>query len=141
MVTTQAQLEKIVARRFDEIRKVLLSKSKEYTSEGDRLANFRRAASMLEVSPEQALVGMWAKHVISITDLATWAADNDSRLTPEIVDEKIVDTINYMILLEALFQERFSDVLTLESSEHGLKKVVSKHIFSKPCALDLPEDK
>ena len=108
MVTTQSMIEKIVERCFQQIRKILLSKSKEYTNEGDRLANFRRAAAMQDISPEQALVGMWSKHVISITDLATWAANNDPRLTPEIVDEKIVDTINYMILLEALFQERFS---------------------------------
>jgi len=96
---------KLLEERIKKIRQVLDSKNKEYASDTDKLYNFKRAGDMLRVTPEQALVGMWAKHIISILDIV----DNISteKVTKEMLEEKIGDAINYLILLEALIKERY----------------------------------
>lgn len=97
------------AKRFDEILhktvsstvKTLASKAKEYTK-GDRLYNFKRAAGIQETTPEKALLGMWSKHLVSILDLI----EGTLPATEAILNEKIGDTINYLILLKALLIEQ-----------------------------------
>jgi len=49
-------------------------------------------------TPERALWGMAKKHLVSVTDLIHGRAE----VTPERIDEKIGDMINYLILLEGL---------------------------------------
>ena len=59
---------------------------------------------MLGQSPEKALVGMLAKHLVSILDIVD--AIPKQIPTPALVEEKIGDAVNYLILLEALLKER-----------------------------------
>lgn len=77
---------------------VLDSKSHEYSTEYDRLHNFKLAAELQECNPKKALAGMMAKHVISIYDMCM----SEYIYSTELWDEKITDTINYLILLKAL---------------------------------------
>ena len=83
---------------FREVENVLLAKAGEYADDVDRLRNFKQAAHLKEETPREALMGMMAKHTISVYDmglsgviypLSQW-------------DEKIIDHINYLILLRAL---------------------------------------
>jgi len=99
---TPQDFDKLVERRIESIRTVLKSKANEYSILGDRLHNFNRASDMLGVTKEKALVGMWTKHVVSILDIV------DSGATPAkvMLDEKIGDAINYLILLEAYYADR-----------------------------------
>ena len=104
--------------RIKKTREVLAAKNKEYASDTDKLHNFRRAGAMENCVPEKALVGMWAKHIISLLDIV----DNinlfeedvlteicmGEGLTKKMLEEKIGDAINYLILLEALIKERYS---------------------------------
>ena len=95
----------VVERRLELINKILLTKRAEYAPEGgDRLHNFNRAAEMLRCTKEKALVGMWTKHIISLLDIV----DNVEKKPPslELIEEKIGDSINYLILLEAMLKER-----------------------------------
>lgn len=81
-------------------------KNSEYASSSDVLSNFKKAASALGETPEKALRGMWIKHVISIVDFI----DDIDRgvLRPlDLWREKITDSINYLILLEAMLVERY----------------------------------
>jgi hypothetical protein len=95
----------IVAERLEKIKAILLKKREEYAPEGgDRLHNFKRASAMLHCEPEQALVGMWTKHVISILDMVDKIHRDEP--TVELLEEKIGDAINYLILLEAMVKER-----------------------------------
>ncbi|MCP4127754.1 MAG: hypothetical protein GY753_11905 [Gammaproteobacteria bacterium] len=89
---------------MDSIKKVLGTKAGEYAHGGDRLHNFKVAAAVNDVPPEQALWGMATKHLVSVMDLVA------GRLVarPEMVDEKIGDMINYLILLEAILKEETS---------------------------------
>jgi len=95
----------IVDRRLVECRKILSRKAEEYAGDVDRLENFKRAGRLQRVEPETALLGMWAKHLVSVIMMME---DVELEIIPsqEYVDEKIGDLINYAILLEALLTER-----------------------------------
>ena len=68
---------------------------------GDRLYNFKRAAEISQTTPQKALIGMFLKHLVSVFDLA----DGKLESTPAMVNEKVGDAINYLILLEAILKE------------------------------------
>lgn len=83
------------------IREVLDSKDKEYSAEGDRLHNFKVAAALQGITPRQALAGMMAKHTASVYDMAM----STDKFTGMQWDEKIIDHLNYLILLRAVVCE------------------------------------
>lgn len=84
---------------------LLLIKSEEYTpDEDDRLAAFKQAAALERTTPERALFGMLAKHLISVQNMC------DTKIrdyTKERWQEKITDSINYLLLLKGLVDEEF----------------------------------
>jgi hypothetical protein len=95
----------VVERRLELIKAILLKKRAEYAPEGgDRLHNFNRAAAMLQCSPESALIGMWTKHIVSLLDIC----DKVEHETPsiELIEEKVGDAVNYLVLLEAMLKDR-----------------------------------
>jgi len=94
----------VLDRRLKLISEVLGNKAKEYATE-DRLHNFKRAASLLGVSSFKALAGMWSKHIVSVLDMVNQVGEKN--FSKAYVDEKIGDSINYLILLEAMFEEHF----------------------------------
>lgn len=106
---TSENFDKVVERRLVLIKEILLRKRAEYTPEGgDRLHNFNRAADMLNCSPHRALVGMWAKHIISILDMVDRIGPTpglEYKPSVEMIEEKIGDAINYLVLLEAMLKE------------------------------------
>lgn len=95
------QFNEILDARLTAIKSTLGNKAKEYAI-GDRLYNFKRAAEIARVTPQRALLGMIMKHIVSVIDLVEGSVPN-KRAT---IDEKIGDTINYLILLEAIFAEQ-----------------------------------
>jgi hypothetical protein len=110
------KFNEILDNRIKLMQSVLASKEKEYAENNDRLHNFNRAASMLGVSRESALIGMWTKHIISILDIVN--KFDVIRLVPKekrktihnlpsvaMIEEKIGDAINYLVLLEAMMKE------------------------------------
>ena len=100
------KFSKLLEYRIELMRSVLAAKSAEYSTTEDKLHNFKRAADMLQCTPERALIGMWSKHIISILDIVN-KVDNNIALPPiDLLEEKIGDAINYLILLEALVKER-----------------------------------
>lgn len=84
---------------------LLLRKNASYNPDRDVLASFRRAAAITGSTPEQALGGMLSKHVVSIYDLLEKQGPDMDRIPVEVWDEKILDVINYMILLRAILLE------------------------------------
>lgn len=82
---------------------MLHMKKKEYTGDHeDRLSAFKIAASLQDCTPQRALVGMMAKHIVSSYDMCY--AKNTS-FTKELWDEKITDSLNYLFLLAAIIKE------------------------------------
>ena len=101
------EFEQMLDERLVKIRTVLSSKAKEYSSNDDRLHNFNVAARMIDTTPEKALKGMMLKHEVSVMDLIDWAGGlNNDKITLAVIDEKIGDNINYLILLESMLKGR-----------------------------------
>ena len=100
MKTSDFQI--ILDKRLSKIESVLGNKAREYSFGDDRLHNFSVAARIKGETKAKALWGMAAKHLVSVVDLV------EGRLKPTeaMVDEKIGDLINYLILLEAVLKEK-----------------------------------
>lgn len=99
------RFDTILNERLEKIRRVLEAKASEYTSAADRLHNFKRAAAVLGTTPAKALLGMWVKHVVSIMDLVDEDAGARDDRFYALLDEKVGDAVNYLILLEAILRE------------------------------------
>ena len=100
----QVSFDQVVQERTDAIHNILSMKAKEYASDTDRFHNFRVAARMNKTTPERVLKGMMLKHEVSVLDMI----ENPHVLSEEMINEKIGDNINYLILLEGLLKERIS---------------------------------
>ena len=103
----------LVKRRIALIQKTLIRKGKEYASADDRLYNFKRSAEIGRDTPKKAWFGKFRKHLVSVIDLI------EDRLNPtkELIDEKIGDSVNYLILLEAILIEELECTPCLECPE------------------------
>lgn len=91
----------LLENRITSIKETLELKGKEYAFNSDRLHNFKSAGRIKGEPPEKALWGMAMKHIVSVEDLINGDLENNRHN----VDEKIGDLINYLILLEALFED------------------------------------
>ena len=112
---TRDDFNKIVEARFEKIRTTLMMKGKEYSTNKDVFHNFKESSKLaneancgvLIETPESELCGFLRKHLISIFDCVGWAIE-DPKKVRNTIDEKIGDAINYLILLEGLFEERLN---------------------------------
>ena len=100
---TQSEFKLIFANQVMKCETTLNNKRKEYTGDNlDRLSAFKIAASLQGCTPQRALVGMMAKHIVSLYDMCYSSL---LQFDLEQWDEKITDCINYLILLKALIKE------------------------------------
>jgi len=76
-----------------------LSKGKDYATD-DVLSNFKNTAVKYGVTPKQALMILMDKHLIAIQK---WV--RGGTLKGEPVEDKILDTINYLGMLLCLIKE------------------------------------
>jgi hypothetical protein len=120
---------------FNRINNVLTAKGEEYSQLNDRLKAFKDGAYLTGNCPEMTLWGFVTKHIISVKDLLVeldkkskifGLCMNDlnnsfknlhprekhlggNQISEELYNlfmEKIIDIINYMILLSALLKEK-----------------------------------
>ena len=99
MITEQFELE--LEEAFSRAREVLTKKAGYYSSEEDRLHNFKAAAGAQGINPVQALVGMMTKHYISVCDMSK----DPTKYNLELWNEKLGDLRNYTLLCEALIRD------------------------------------
>lgn len=99
--------DNIVQAQLDRSAQLLIGKGHEY-AEGadidngiDRLAHFKKAAALQNESPEQAAFGMLAKHLVSVADMVA----SGEEYTLERWNEKITDSINYLLIIRAIVEE------------------------------------
>lgn len=94
--------EMLADERFSTCKHLMMgSKDREYAPGFDKLYNFNRAAQIMRTTPECALWGMFIKHFTSIQD----AVEQRTIPSHSQLCEKITDAINYLVLLEAIFQD------------------------------------
>ena len=105
---TEEQFDDLVKARCSKIGSTLVKKGKEYRRNNDPLHNFRVAAKVQNTTEEKALWGFAVKHYVSFLDILN---DIEKGLLPkeEVVDEKIGDLINYLILCEASIKEKINN--------------------------------
>lgn len=82
----------------------LNTKGEEYSREGDRLWNFKRAGEKRRKTPAEALLDMKAKHDVSVDDIVD-ALKRGHVPSKDAMLEKIGDSINYLLLLAGLIEE------------------------------------
>lgn len=71
----------------------LKRKTKEYTGDDpDRLGAFKAAATLQHTTPQRALAGMLAKHIVSLYDMCF---AEETVYPMDTWDEKITDSLNY----------------------------------------------
>lgn len=103
---TNNELNIIFDEQVKRCESVLLHKGKEYApDETDRLSSFKAAAALLHCTQSEALCGMLAKHIVSVYDMCLAGAEHYGM---DAWDEKITDSINYLILLKAIVKEEQS---------------------------------
>ena len=94
------RFENILDAQIKRVRDVLVVKAAEYATE-DKLANFKKVAHLRGCGLPQAVLGMMAKHTVSIFDMV----ESGKPYNMALWDEKITDHINYLILLRAALVE------------------------------------
>lgn len=87
-----------IARSMD----VLKAKGSEYATDDDVLHNFKSAAGLNNVQEGEALWGMITKHIVSLSDMVKL---DPNTFDMAVWDEKITDSINFLILLKAIAVE------------------------------------
>jgi len=103
-MTTEEFEDIILKNALFEIERTLGKKAEEY-ARGDRLSNFKKAALLMNTTPERALFGFVAKHIVALSDFINDLSLDKNRSLAQWI-EKTRDITNYMILLEALVIER-----------------------------------
>lgn len=85
----------------------LKRKTKEYTGDDpDRLGAFKAAAVLQHTTPQRALAGMLAKHIVSLYDMCF---AEETVYPMDTWDEKITDSLNYLFLLKAIVKEEHTN--------------------------------
>jgi formaldehyde-activating enzyme involved in methanogenesis len=105
---TAQEFDILVQQRVQKVQQTLVVKGKEYRRNNDPLHNFRVAAKINNTTEEKALWGFAVKHYVSFLDILN---DIERGILPkeEVVDEKIGDLINYLILCEASIKEKINN--------------------------------
>ncbi len=99
---------KVVQEQSERCLSILCNKGMEYAPNAsmendtsDRLEHFKKAAAIMSTTPKVALLGMLSKHIVSVSDMCTDKKEHSL----EKWDEKITDSINYLLILRALVEE------------------------------------
>ena len=128
---TQEDFNKIVEDRIALVRSTLTAKGEEYTSNEDVFEAFYTMASGLSLHSDskEVLWELLVKHLYSIRKMVT----SKDMPTKSTVKEKIGDAINYLILLEGIFNE---DIDTNSDILGSLEKAGHKYHATKEMLLD-----
>ena len=109
-----ADFKVLTEGRFSTCKSLMFGyKDKEYTRGDDKLHNFKRAGMVLGVSPEEALLGMMSKHVVSVLDMTADVIAGNHPIQA-LIDEKFSDLHNYFFLLEGLIRERSERLIVMK---------------------------
>ncbi len=104
---TLNEFNNVVMEQMGRCKSLLFSKGEEYVpdaykqEEKDRLAMFKKAAVLTDTTPKVALLGMLTKHLVSVSDMCVF----NQEYSLDRWNEKITDSINYLLILRALVEE------------------------------------
>lgn len=110
-MTTQ-DFDKVIQRRLDLINTVMRAKNKEYANDSDKFHNFKASTGIsFHSAPEKIAWEFMTKHLQSIKDILDHVevGGYNGYPTEALVEEKIGDAINYLILIEGMLKERIQN--------------------------------
>lgn len=100
------RFNEIVEEICNDVKTILIKKGQEYnTGNEDVFENFRIAAIADKTTVEQSLWGMYMKHWVSVRKIVK----DDQLPTKELLNEKILDSVAYMILLKGIIIEQIEE--------------------------------
>lgn len=103
---TLEEFNNIVENRVKIILTSLMDKGREYTADDeDRLITFKSVANLRRTTVEDALGGMVSKQIDSLFNMIS-QTKNGIAGSPSLWEERIKDIINYMILLDAVLEDK-----------------------------------
>ncbi len=103
---TTTEFNEYLSGQMEVVKSRLGMKAAEYAGGADRLHNFKKAGRRRDKTPAQALDGMVLKHEISISD----KIEGGTVPTKEFTQEKLLDNIAYLFLLDAIWEEEREDL-------------------------------
>ena len=105
---TNKRFDEIVNDTIENIRDVLLIKSKEYQRNNNPFHNFEEGSKRSGLIREKVLDGMLLKHEISIADMTNDLAEG---ILPKIetIKEKFGDNLIYLILKKASIIDKIEE--------------------------------
>ena len=106
---TPERFQEVVDSQIKLCKQVLDSRAESYSADDDRLHNFKQAAYLNVVLPEDSLFGMVSKQIVALSD-EIHLADCREDISVLRSTEYITDIINYMLLLKALITETHDEV-------------------------------
>tara|TARA_Y100001963_G_scaffold142027_1_gene211004 strand:+ start:764 stop:1081 length:318 start_codon:yes stop_codon:yes gene_type:complete len=99
------KFKELLETRFTKTRKVYSKKMNEYANDLDVFLSFKKGVGFsFQNTPEGVAWEYACKHFESIKTIVSKLPDEIP--SDELVDEKIGDAINYLIILEGLIKER-----------------------------------
>ncbi len=115
------EFHSLLESRITKMRDTLAAKSKEYSTNDDKFHNFRESAKLANESeaglfayPADEAAGFMRKHIVSIFDLINDESKGGKNRFA-MIDEKIGDAINYLVLIEGMLIERHKECSTKSS--------------------------
>ncbi len=103
-MTNNDFMEKILDVRIEKMLSLLESKGKEYGEELDRFSNFKEIGHIVNKPPEEIAFILMMKHFTFIQDFCLRRISK-TKWTKGLIDEKMGDLINYLILIEGILKE------------------------------------
>ena len=101
---TGEQFDLLVKERCEKIVSTLSVKGKEYRRDDNPFHNFDRVSERRKCNQATALYGMYMKHEQSINDIVDDLELEGIFPSKAMLEEKIGDAINYLILLEGIIK-------------------------------------
>lgn len=129
---TPKEFNIVLQNTLNKCSELLASKSKEYDFSSDRLHSFKAGAKLLDSNSINTLLGYLTKHIMSVFDMSK----EFEKFPMEKWDEKILDCINYFILLRALLMDE-KDILVRDYFDTNKnKKSVSETLADEGIILN-----
>lgn len=119
---TQALLDRCI--------EMLHSKSHDYAEGGDAFINFKTAAHIAGISPEQTLLTLLGMKLSRLTQLVA----KGKQAKHESVEDTMLDVINYVVLLRGMIREQENAVPTAMSAPSS-EQTLSSYSQSAPNLL------
>lgn len=105
-ILTHEIFSKMVKETFDEVEKLINLKGAEYSGDTDRLKNFRRNGTDLDLPMEVIWRVYVAKHWDAVGQYIRDLNSNKTRVRLEPISGRVTDLIVYLLLFKAMLYER-----------------------------------